>query len=870
MTLDGVAATGVTVVSATIITATTSAHAAGSVSLVVTNPDGQSGTRASAFTDAASAAPPTISGLTPTSGTIAGATRVTISGTGFASGAAVTFGGAAATSVSVITSRTISARTPAHAAGPVDVAITNRDGQSATRTAAFTFLAAAPAVSSVSPSTGSTAGGTLLTLSGSGFLAGATVSVGGSAATAVSVVSASTITATTPPHAAGVVSIVVTNVDGRSGTRSSAFTYVSPAAPPTIANLSPTSGSTAGGTRVTIAGSGFASGATVTIGGTTATSVSVTNAASISVTTPAHTAGVGDVVVRNPDGQQATATNAFTFVSPTSAPTVTSASPSRGTATGGTLGTISGTGFAAGATVTIGGTSATGVVVISATSISVTTPAHVAGTVAIVVTNTDGQSGTRVNAFTFEATTPAPTLSAVSPNIGPTTGGTAVALTGTGFVAGATVTIGGAVATSVAVSSSTSISAATPADAAGTVNVTVALPDGQSATLAGAFTYTDASIDDWMRRFGITDLNGDDDGDGVNNQAEFKAQTDPTLPNTWHLAEGSTGFFRERLALANPGTDSADVAITFLPEGGSPVHSQVHVPPQSRTSITVNDIPGLETVALSTLLEAQRGGVVVERTMMWSNQSGDLYAGHTGRAAPLAQRQWFFAEGHAGSIDTWFSIANANAVPATLEVSYMLEDGQLVRRSHTMGANARLTVYANAVPELANRSFATVITSDVPVTADRTMYFSALGTFWKGGTAAAGLEAPALDWFVAEGHTGPFFDEYLLIQNPNAVVATATVRFLRPSGPAVVRSYALAPNSRATVAVSDVPELANSDVSAAISATQPIVVERAMYWPGPYRTGTRGTPARVSRAPGHAGSSPRANTADRSRSRATS
>jgi hypothetical protein len=182
----------------------------------------------------------------------------------------------------------------------------------------------------------------------------------------------------------------------------------------------------------------------------------------------------------------------------------------------------------------------------------------------------------------------------------------------------------------------------------------------------------------------------------------------------------------------------------------------------------------------------------------------------------------------------------------------MLEDGQVVRRSHTMGANSRMTVYANAVPELANRSFATIINSDVPVTADRTMYFSALGTFWKGGTAAAGLEAPALDWFVAEGHAGPFFDEYLLIQNPNASAATATVRFLRPSGPAVVRSYALPPNSRTTVAVGEVPELANGDVSAAISATQPVVVERAMYWPGPYpnwyeghagtgvtRTGTR-------------------------------
>ncbi len=85
----------------------------------------------------------------------------------------------------------------------------------------------APTVSSVSPTSGPATGGTAVTITGTNFTANATVSLGGSAATNVSVVSSTTITATTPAHAAGAVSVTVTNPDGQNGTRSSGFTYTS-------------------------------------------------------------------------------------------------------------------------------------------------------------------------------------------------------------------------------------------------------------------------------------------------------------------------------------------------------------------------------------------------------------------------------------------------------------------------------------------------------------------------------------------------------------------------------------------------------------------------------------------------------------------
>ena len=92
---------------------------------------------------------------------------------------------------------------------------------------------------------------------------------------------------------------VVTNPDTQSGNLASGFTFTSAPAP-TVSSVSPTSGPAVGGTGVTITGANFVSGATVTFGGTAATSVVVTNSTTITATTPAHAAGAVTVVVTNP------------------------------------------------------------------------------------------------------------------------------------------------------------------------------------------------------------------------------------------------------------------------------------------------------------------------------------------------------------------------------------------------------------------------------------------------------------------------------------------------------------------------------------------------------------------------------------------
>ncbi len=166
--------------------------------------------------------------------------------------------------------------------------------------------APAPTASSLNPDSGPTAGGTVVTVDGSRFSPGqTTVTIGGITipASAVDVAADGTsLTFTTPAHAAGPVNVVATTPTGSTAPLS--YRYVAPA--PTASGLHPDSGPTAGGTVVTVDGTGFTPGqTTVTIGGITIPASAVDVAAdgtSLTFTTPAHAAGTVDVIVTTPHG----------------------------------------------------------------------------------------------------------------------------------------------------------------------------------------------------------------------------------------------------------------------------------------------------------------------------------------------------------------------------------------------------------------------------------------------------------------------------------------------------------------------------------------------------------------------------------------
>jgi len=168
--------------------------------------------------------------------------------------------------------------------------------------------AAVPTLTSVSPTSGSSSGGTAVTLTGTNFDSTCTVDFGGAAATGVSAPSATTINATTPPHAAGTVTVGVT-CGGSTATLTNGFTFNDA---PSVTSVTPTSALP--GSTITITGSGFQSGATVTFGGTASPTVTFVNATALQAVVPNIASGAATIVVTNPDALSGSFTG-FTLTS---------------------------------------------------------------------------------------------------------------------------------------------------------------------------------------------------------------------------------------------------------------------------------------------------------------------------------------------------------------------------------------------------------------------------------------------------------------------------------------------------------------------------------------------------------------------------
>jgi hypothetical protein len=352
------------------------------------------------------AAPPTITAVAPTSG--APGTSVTISGTNFTGTSTVNFGATAASSFSVNNATSITAASPA-GSGTVDVTVTNPAGTSPT-SAADEFTYTPPVVTAIAPSNGPIQGGISVTITGMYFTGVTAVQFGSTAATGFTVNSNTQITATAPAGS-GTVDVTVSVPAATSATGpADQFTYI-PA--PTVTAVTPSSGSTGGGTSVTIAGTNFVGVSAVKFGAATATNVNVLGASSVTATSPAGT-GIVDVTVATASGTSPNhAADGFSYVVP---PAVTSIAPTSGPAAGATTVTVTGVNFTGATAVKFGGNSAIWFNVEGATTILAKSPAGT-GTVDVMVTTPGGTSPTgAADRFTYEAPAARTWVSAVSGN----------------------------------------------------------------------------------------------------------------------------------------------------------------------------------------------------------------------------------------------------------------------------------------------------------------------------------------------------------------------------------------------------------------------------------------------------------------------
>ncbi len=302
---------------------------------------------------------------------------------------------------------------------------------------------------------------------------------------------------------------------------------------------------------------------------------------------------------------------------------------------------------------------------------------------------------------------------------------------------------------------------------------------------------------------------------------------------TYYLAEGSTGgFFSMDVAIANPNATPAHVTITFLDANANTTVQDKMLPATSRTTIHVNDIPGLEATPVSVIVSSLDVlPLGVERTMSWDNNS---YGGHGDSAVDAPRAKWYFAEGSQGYFHTYVLILNPNAAANTATVTFLPEAGAPIVKSFPMPALSRLVVDCGSVPEVVNSSFGLIVEGTSPLVAERSMYFASTPSrIFKGGHNSGGTADLATHWLFAEGATGSFFDTFILLGNPGNTDAHVTMRYLLDNGATVTTQKVVPANGRLTVSVEgEDPQLASAAMSTEVTSDMPIVAERSMYWVG--------------------------------------
>ena len=424
-----------------------------------------------------------------------------------------------------------------------------------------------PSVSSVRPSLGPTSGGTTVTVTGSGFLSATAVTFGGVPATFLTIYNDNQMTVRAPAHFAGTVDVVVfAGVFQSLTTPNDWFTYqflfgfgIA------VTGISPSSGPSTGGTLVTVIGSGFTSATAVTFDGVTAFP-NVFSDNYLTVISPSHAPGAADVRVWGPGGIFSSFSGAATFLY-TGGPVVAFAVPASGPSSGGTRVTLTGTGLLGTVAVTFGGASGTNLIVLSGSQVMVTTPPHAVGTVDVVVwSNITGSGATGAGLFTYVGGS---TVSGVSPNTGPAAGGALVTVRGSGFSGASAVSFGGTLGTNMTVTNDSQLVVTSPAHSAGTVDVTVIVGGGSSATNSNdQFTFVETPPVSPPARFaGSVTVNGQSAGPGTAVEARVGGATCGTA--TAFISSGQARYVVDVFSAdaAHPGCGSDGTSVSFFVGG---------------------------------------------------------------------------------------------------------------------------------------------------------------------------------------------------------------------------------------------------------------------------------------------------------------
>ena len=296
---------------------------------------------------------------------------------------------------------------------------------------------------------------------------------------------------------------------------------------------------------------------------------------------------------------------------------------------------------------------------------------------------------------------------------------------------------------------------------------------------------------------------------------------------TWYLPEGSSEWGFETWTLVqNPGNRDAEVTLIYMIEGSGPRSLTRKVPAHSRVTYSMTSDIGQ---ADASTMVSSNVPVIAERSMY----RNDRREGHCSIGATSPADTFYLAEGTtAWGFTTYVLVQNPNDTDAGVTITYMTPEGPKEQPSFTMPPSSRKTIRVNDVGDVSNTDLSTMVASDVPVIAERAMYWGAGTPLGEACHDSIGLSSPYASFFLPDGQTSDGRETWTLVQNPNDSEVQVEVSYLMANGAGRTSFLAAVPaRSRMTLNMADMvtPMRASVQVTC-LSAGKGILVERSMYW----------------------------------------
>jgi parallel beta-helix repeat protein len=308
-----------------------------------------------------------------------------------------------------------------------------------------------------------------------------------------------------------------------------------------------------------------------------------------------------------------------------------------------------------------------------------------------------------------------------------------------------------------------------------------------------------------------------------------------TPSSDWYFAEGSTGSdgnggFETWVLVQNPGDEVANIDITYMTQSGEVAGPSFQLPPRVRWSTnTADTVPGQWHVAAQVSSDQP---VVAERSMYWNSTTTYRQSAHSSIGSIQSSDTWYLAEGSTGSdasgaFETYVLVQNPSNNVANVDITYMTPQGAVAGPSIALAPKARWTANAgDTVP--GEWGVAARVSSDQPVIATRSMYWTTPFTYRQAASSSIGAPFASNTWNMAEGSTSGGMETYILVQNPGQTDVVMDMKFLTDSGEVQGPKDTILPAaSRYICRVNDYVDSYNA--STVVNAGGGVVVVRSMY-----------------------------------------